>query len=115
LKCEQRNVTGKDKYVGKMTLTGIVNRTLRPVDELMVQLNKDGHLMVGAKDTKGNTSTDRARFPTQFTSQVDIEKLPPNQFERRLPEGSAEDKPERSNFRNRRPIRAPGDMGGNLP
>src|SRR5262249_41751511 len=118
LTCDQRNVTGKEKHVGKMTMIGMYTIP-KPVDELLRKLNIDGHYMVGAKTTRGNSGSDRFRFRTQFTTQVDLEKLPPNDFELRLPEVS-EDKPERAlPGGNRRPGRVVpnrnGRPGGDQP
>ena len=36
-----------------------------------------------------NTGADRFRFPQQFTTRVEIEKLPPQKYVRRLPDPPA--------------------------
>jgi hypothetical protein len=77
---------GKDKLAARMTLKGITSSDFQPVDRLMNELVQDGHYRVEPKVLSRNTGVDRFRFPQQFTTRVDVEKLAPGQYTRRITE-----------------------------
>jgi hypothetical protein len=79
--------TAKSKYIGKLALKGVATADPKPIDRLMENLAKDSpHLRVEPKFLSPNVGQDRFLYPQQFTSKVDLERLPPTKYVRRIPE-----------------------------
>jgi hypothetical protein len=78
--------TGKEKYVARLSLKGITTVDSRAVDSLIARLVQDQYYRVDPKVLSRNMSTDRFRFPQQFTTQVDVARRPPDRYVRRLPD-----------------------------
>jgi Tfp pilus assembly PilM family ATPase len=98
--------TAKSKYIGKLALKGVGTDNHDPIDKLFDNLAKDGHLRVAPKILTPNVGNDRRWYSQQFTSKVDIERLQPSKYVRRIPE------PDPLDRRNRgRPQGNPMDFG----
>jgi hypothetical protein len=68
-----------------MTVVGVVtNEAATKVDSLLDAFVKDGHYRVSPKKMDRNTGPDRRDFPQMFTLRLDLEKVPPNQYVRKL-------------------------------
>jgi hypothetical protein len=81
---------GKDKHVAKMSLEGIT-QNYEVVNTLSNRLAEEGtKYRVDAAQYSRNTRADRFRFGQQFSTRVDLEKRPPGEYTRRLPEQSRE-------------------------
>jgi Tfp pilus assembly PilM family ATPase len=74
----------QSKAVAKLTLNGITTEDPRAVKSLQERFVTDGHYMVEPKLQARNTGADRTRFQQQFTAHIEIEKQPPDKYERRL-------------------------------
>jgi Tfp pilus assembly PilM family ATPase len=74
----------QSKAVAKLTLNGITTEDPRAVKSLQERFVADGHYMVEPKLQARNTGADRTRFQQQFTAHIEIEKQPPDKYERRL-------------------------------
>jgi Tfp pilus assembly PilM family ATPase len=80
-----RTHTGKDNHVAKMSLRGITTEDYKLIEALMNQLGLETHYRLDAKQVNPNTGPGRpAGFRLQFTTGVDIEPRPPNQFIREV-------------------------------
>jgi Tfp pilus assembly PilM family ATPase len=77
--------TGKS-YAARMDLTGISTDDYEPINDLMAELVKDGHYAVKPKKIGRNTTgQDRfQRFTQQFELPLEIEKVAPEKYVRRL-------------------------------
>jgi Tfp pilus assembly PilM family ATPase len=73
-------------YSARMELTGITRDDSQPVNDLMAELVKDGHYNVKPKElTRNSTGQDRfSGFSQQFKLPVDVEKVGPEKYHRRL-------------------------------
>jgi Tfp pilus assembly PilM family ATPase len=78
--------TAKSKYIGKLALKGVATENHDPVDKLMNDMAKDSHLRPEPKFLSPNVGGDRRQYPQQFTTKVDIERLQPTKYVRRIPE-----------------------------
>jgi Tfp pilus assembly PilM family ATPase len=76
---------GKDKHTARMSLKGIMTYDNRSVLSLMAELDKEAHYRVEPKKVEPNRGQDTARFRLQFSTRVDVEKRPPDQYLRQLP------------------------------
>jgi Tfp pilus assembly PilM family ATPase len=83
--------TAKNAHVARITLKGIMNNDYQALNQLESRLVNDGHYRVEPKVLGRNTAADRFRFPQQFTTRVEVEKLPPDKYVRRLIPPSADD------------------------
>jgi hypothetical protein len=83
--------TAKNAHVARITLKGIMNNDYQALNQLESRLVNDGHYRVEPKVLGRNTAADRFRFPQQFTTRVEVEKLPPDKYVRRLTPPSADD------------------------
>lgn len=83
--------TAKNAHVARLTLKGIMNNDYQALNQLESRLVNDGHYRVEPKVLGRNTAADRFRFPQQFTARVEVEKLPPDKYVRRLSPPSAEE------------------------
>jgi Tfp pilus assembly PilM family ATPase len=92
--------TGKDPHVARMMLKGIMSNDYAGVNQLESRLVADGHYRVEPKTVSRNTGAERFRFPQQFAQRVEIEKIPPDKYVRRLPEQASDES--RGSGRNRR-------------
>jgi Tfp pilus assembly PilM family ATPase len=98
--------TAKSKYIGKLALKGVTTDDHKPVDTLMNEIAKDSHLRLEPKFLKPNVGQDRRFYTQEFTTKVDIERLQPAKYARRIPELEPFDR------RNRgRPQGNPMDFG----
>ncbi len=77
--------TAKEKHAGTMTLKGITTAS-EPVDRLLSRIDGDGHYRVGPKEAGPNRGGIDRNFGQQFTTKVDVEKVPPSRYSRRLPD-----------------------------
>src|SRR5262249_21236754 len=78
--------TAKSKYVGKLALKGLPTDNHAPIDRLRTALAKDSPLRPSPKILTPNVGNDRRFYSQQFTSKVDIERLQPSKYVRRIPE-----------------------------
>jgi Tfp pilus assembly PilM family ATPase len=77
--------TAKSKQIATMTVVGVVtNESATRVDTLLDAFVKDGHYRVKPKKMDRNTGPDRRDFPQQFTLSLELEKVAPNQYVRKL-------------------------------
>jgi Tfp pilus assembly PilM family ATPase len=83
--------TTKNAHVARLVLKGIMNNDYQALNQLESRLVNDGHYRVEPKVLARNTAADRFRFPQQFTTRVEVEKLPPDKYVRRLTPPSADD------------------------
>jgi Tfp pilus assembly PilM family ATPase len=75
----------KEKAVAKLTIKGVA-KTRNDVNLFAAGFTDDKHYEVGPKSTSDNTGADKAEFAFQFTlSGVKVERIPPDQYQRRLP------------------------------
>lgn len=77
----------KPRLAARMTLKGVTQNDRRAVDQMVAELERDGHYRVEFPPPSRNTGVERFNFPLQFVSHVDVERKPPGQFRRQLPEG----------------------------
>ncbi|HEV3262772.1 MAG TPA: hypothetical protein VG013_38405, partial [Gemmataceae bacterium] len=84
----------KDRHIARMTLTGMTTNSPTAVDQFFAGLAQDAHYRPGPNSPGRNNGADFFRFPQLFSAHVDLERLPPDQFTRRLPDGKAGDKQE---------------------
>jgi Tfp pilus assembly PilM family ATPase len=82
-------------FVGKLELEGIIRRDSRAAQLLDQNLNEPGHYRTNSPLSTDRSTIDRRNFPIKFTTKLDVQKLPPDHFTRRL-----------------RPERAPENDGG---
>jgi len=83
--------TAKNAHVARIVLKGIMNNDYQALNQLESRLVNDGHYRVEPKVLGRNTAADRFRFPQQFTTRVEVEKLPPDKYVRKLTPPSADD------------------------
>ena len=95
--------TAKNAHVARLVLKGIMNNDYQALNQLESRLVNDGHYRVEPKVLGRNTAADRFRFPQQFTTRMEVEKLPPDKYVRRLTPPSADDT---------RATGFPDDLGG---
>jgi hypothetical protein len=76
----------KSKHAVRMTLEGIISGDTKLANKLLDGLGQDSHRRVGAMKTDPNTGVDRFNFREKFTSNVDAEKPPPDNYTARLPD-----------------------------
>jgi Tfp pilus assembly PilM family ATPase len=93
--------SARDKYAARLSVTGIIRDDYKQIDRLLDALAEDGFRRSDPKTLGPNRSVDRFSFPQQFTTSIDVQKVPPNKYIRRLP-----DPPERG--------RLGGDDNGGL-
>jgi Tfp pilus assembly PilM family ATPase len=104
--------TGKGKPVARMTITGMTTYDSRALDQLQAHLVEDPHYKVGTMNREPNRGRMEAfQFPLKFKTTVDIEKLPPEKYVRRLPD-SGKKKIKRRNGNRRDEMMDFGDFGG---
>ncbi|HZT81420.1 MAG TPA: hypothetical protein VFA26_14415, partial [Gemmataceae bacterium] len=70
-------------FAGKITLAGI-SRERKPVDVMMSKFDQDGHYRLEPLTMARNQKVDRRNFPQEFSTKVEVEKIPSNQYQRRL-------------------------------
>jgi hypothetical protein len=80
------------KHVARLAIKGITGDDYQGVESFMGELVQDRHYRVDPKELKRNTGAERLRFRQEFSTKVDIEPRPPNEYVRRLPPVSAEKK-----------------------
>jgi hypothetical protein len=71
-------------FVGRLDLEGITRSDSRSVDLLVQSLNQDPHYRTSSPLTTVRSTIDRRNFPIKFMTKLDLEKLPPGDFTRRL-------------------------------
>jgi hypothetical protein len=83
--------TAKSALVARIVLKGIMNNDYQALNQLESRLVNDGHYRVEPKVLGRNTAADRFRFPQQFLTRLEVEKLPPDKYVRRITPPSADD------------------------
>jgi Tfp pilus assembly PilM family ATPase len=82
-------------FVGRLDLEGITRSDSRSVDLLVQSLNQDPHYRTSSPLSNVRSTIDRRNFPIKFMTKLDLEKLPPRDFTRRLqperPRGGPQD------------------------
>jgi Tfp pilus assembly PilM family ATPase len=114
LTCQDNIIkTGKEKYAANMIIAGITTEDPRLLAQLEAHLVQDGHYRPDPdKKVVRNPGARTVKFRQAFTWKVDIEKIPPAKYTRRLPEtadsgADALRSGRRTQFRGGRP----GNMG----
>jgi Tfp pilus assembly PilM family ATPase len=83
--------TVKNSHVARIVMKGIMNNDYQALNQLESRLVNDGHYRVEPKVLGRNTAADRFRFPQQFITRVEVEKLPPDKYVRRITPPSTDD------------------------
>jgi hypothetical protein len=97
---------GRKAPAARVELKGLVGEDTRPLIGLMNELAADGYHRVDAKKVEGNaTGTSRRQFPQQWSTRYDLEKRPPQKYDRHF---KADPPPRR---RDRAPGGGFGDFG----
>jgi hypothetical protein len=105
----------KDKYVGRMVMKGLTISDPRPIKKLDAQFEVEKHLRAGATVAVPARGVRLPSFTKTFTSIIDVEKLPPDEFDRQIQEVNAAPKgPQRFRGPGFTPggPRRPGQQGG---
>ncbi len=103
--------TAKDKHIARLKLEGLLTDDRGPVDELTNHLARESYYRGGVASVKTNTSgQDRRIFRQQFSTSVDMERLPPSKYVHRLPAELSEEAA-KARERRRGPDMGAGDMG----
>jgi hypothetical protein len=106
------STTARDKHVAHLGLEGITTEDGKVLRGFMAPLNEDSHYRVETTRLERNRQVEQFRFRQKFSTQVDIEKQPPDKYVRHLPPP-----PEDSSTRGRGESgeEGPGFFGGPLP
>jgi len=88
----KRGPKDKDPHVAQLVLRGVTTNDARAVNELGERLAEDSdHYSISAYNPQPSSAKDKDRFPTQFTTKVQLQKIPPSHFVRRLPAAAPDD------------------------
>jgi Tfp pilus assembly PilM family ATPase len=74
----------KSKLVAKISLKGLTTDDHQPFKEMMDQLARDRHYRVLPTTLTPTRGVERFQFSQQFTANLEVEKLPPTGYTRRL-------------------------------
>ncbi len=77
--------TAKSKHVAKVEIKGATTDDYQPVDKLISDLVREGYANVKPKNLARNTGVDVRRYPQQFTTSMEVDKLPPTKYVRQMP------------------------------